>query len=724
MRLRHLYASAAQLVYASAAPLVAALVLPRLGGAQAAGVTPSGEPLTAARAVALERPMAPVPSPDGRRVAFVLSRADVARNRYEEGVYVVEADGNAPIRRVGGGRLPQVVGWISNQEVVYLADTGDGRRLWRVDAAGGAARTASGHVIGAGLAAVWDPGDLRGLGQCALSVDGRYAAMLVYDTTAGVRVAAELAARPIVDTGQALADIVPSYAAVSTPVELWIHDFVTEQESRLWATPPQPISDDRVPPLFAWSPDGTHLGVVYDSGFSRAQNARFDHRPIVLLDVPSGHVIPVGQHTGVTISPQWSPDGRYLSVLSEGPVSDGDVGVIREWRYDIQTQTFAPVGAGPVPGPFAAGSRDRVSRLARRAEAERHVLLHDCATNAATRVLACIDEAATRPPQVVVQHLSPAGEPVGGVRPVTALNPELATASLGTVAAVQWPLAEGLTGRAGLVYPVGYQAGRRYPLIVMLYNQYQAGRAFLGTTFFPNFAPQVLAGRGYAVLVVDVEGRSRPAHASFDEIAWAEMGRNAASIDSGVRRVVAMGVADSTRLGVMGWSYGCMLTDYLVWKWPGRFRAAAASESGLYNPSTYWLADLGLVHGWIEPVFGGGPYDGPALAHWQAISAVYHAGEVRTPLLMEYRTTNLAGRELYRALRAHQVPAELVWYPNETHVLHQPANILASIQRHLAWFDFWLNDGGGHGTAPDSQMGRWQALREEWVASGRSRGGP
>ncbi len=710
-----------------AASLVAALVLPQFGVARVAGVTPTGAPLTAARAVALERPMAPVPSPDGRQIAFVLSRADIVHNRYEDGVYIVDVEGRAPMRRVGGGRLPQVVGWIGSQEVVYLADTGDGRRLWRVDATGGPARSASGHVIGAGLTAVWDPSDLRGLGQCVLSVDGRYAAMLVYDTTVTVRVAAELAVHPIVDTGQALTDIVPSFAAVPAPVQLWIHDFVTGHESRLWATPPQPIAG-RVPPLVAWSPDNRHLGVVYDSGFSGAQNARFDHRPIVLLDVPSGHVTPVAQRTGITVSPQWSPDDRYLSVLSEGPVAtDGGGGVIREWRYDIQTQTFAPVGtAQAAHADFwaGAGRRDRVSRLARQVEADRHALLHDCATDAAAQVLACIDEASTRPPEVVVQRLSPAGVPVGSLRPLTALNPELATASLGRVTAVQWPLMEGLTGKAGLVYPVGYQVGRHYPLIVMLYNQYQAGRAFLATTLLPNFAPQVLAGRGYAVLVVDVERRSRPAHASFDAIKWAEMDRNAASIDSAMRRVIAMGVADSTRLGVMGWSYGCMLTDYLVWKWPGRFRAAAASESGLYNPSTYWLADLGLVHGWIEPVFGGGPYEGPALAHWQALSAVYHAGDVRTPVLMEYLTTNPAGRELYRALRAHHVPAELVWYPNETHVLHQPANILASMQRHLAWFDFWLNDGGGHGAAPDSNVVRWQALRDEWIARGRGREGP
>ncbi len=686
--------------------------------AQSVPLSSRGTPLTAEEALAVRRPLSVRLSRDGRWIAFVVRQPDAEHNRYDEGVYVVAADGSMPMRRVARGRLPQVVGW-SGHEILYLADVGDGRHLWRVPAAGGGARRVSARAIGAGLTSQWHADDLFELRPCAISPDGRYAAFLVFDTTASVRAAAELVTHPIIDTGQAIAEIMHhSFATLPIRAELWLHDLQTGREARLWAAPARPIRGD-IPPMFAWSPDAKHLGVVYRLGYGAEPNVRFDRRPIVIIDVPSGRVTPVAERTGVTIYPNWSADGRYLRVLSEGPVgADGTLNPLLEWRYDMATKAFTAVGHEPatkqVYDEFIASYLGWASDPARRVEAAHSLKLNDCSLNAEWRELACIGEAPRSPPEVVLQRLTAAGAPIGELHPLTAMNTGLATAQLGAVTELHWPLAEGLTGSAGLVYPVGYEAGRRYPLIVMLYNLY-SGRNFLATTFFPNFAPETFAGRGYAVLLMNVPDRFRAEHASFEQIRWAELGRAAASVDSAVCRVVALGVADSTRLGVMGWSYGSMITDYLLWQWPGRFRAAASSESGLYNPASYWLGTRTFAESWYHGVFGGGPYAGPALVNWQGLSAVYHAGEVRTPVLMEYLTTNITGRELYTALRAHQVPAELVWYPNETHVLSRPADVLASMRRHLDWFDFWLNHEDSRIPANDPELDRWRSLRDEWL---------
>ncbi len=695
-----------------AGALVLHVALSAVASAQLARIGPPGKPLTAAQANAARQPVSTRISADGRQIAFVVRQADAKANRYQEGVYVVAVDGSTPMRRIAGGHMLQVVGWSADgQDVMYLADVGGGQYLWRVRATGGPARRVSARAVAAGLAAAWDTDDLLSLSQCAVSPDGRYAVFVVFDTSMQVRAAARFAAQPIVDTGQAVADLIhPTFVNLPTRAELWLHDLKTGRESRLWSAPPRPISN--IPPLFAWSPRGTRLAVVYRLGFGSALNERFDRRPIVIIDVPSGRETHVSEQTGVTTDPRWSPDGRYVHVFSQGEVRVGeDMAPFRDWRYDTETKAFAPVGAARITyADFLAAADGSVATLARRVEAVQPLKLHNCTTDRALRALACIGEAPLRPPELVFQRLGPHAEPEGDLRTLTTLNSELATAQLGKVVELQWSLAENLAGSAGLVYPVGYEQGRRYPLVVMLYNTY-TGRSFLATATFPNFPAQTFAGRGYAVLLMNVPSRFRPAHASFQEIKWGELGRATASIDSGIHRTIAMGIVDSVRIGIMGWSYGSALTDYLLWQWPKRFRAAASSEGGLYSAAGYWLTTRTFADGWLNPIFGGGPY-GPSLDNWKAVSAVYHAAEISTPVLMEYRTTNIAGRELYTALRAHNVPAELVWYPNETHVLSRPVDQLASMQRHLDWFDFWLMDKDDPDPAKAAQYTRWWELRK------------
>jgi dipeptidyl aminopeptidase/acylaminoacyl peptidase len=156
-----------------------------------------------------------------------------------------------------------------------------------------------------------------------------------------------------------------------------------------------------------------------------------------------------------------------------------------------------------------------------------------------------------------------------------------------------------------------------------------------------------------------------------------------------VDEAVKEGYADPNRLGVGGWSYGGILTDYTIAS-DTRFKAAT-SGAGVGNPIMLYGVDQ-YIH----------QYDNELQPPWKAQETyiklaypLYHADRIHTPTLFmggdkDFNVPLVGGEQMYEALRSLNVPTELIVYPGQFHGFTRPSFIRDRYQRYFDWYDKWV----------------------------------
>ncbi len=666
-------------------------------------------PATIEETLALREVTALTLSPDGSQVAFALRQARPERNAYASGIFVAPTaeHAGAPLAAVKLADVSDVAAlqWTTDSRfVTYIAAAPhEARQVWRLPAAGGAPQrmSASATGVGTGLAVervTYYP-------PYALSPDGRSLAYFTWDTAGAVRAAQERWAAPFVfDEAkvESTLDILrgPSWRTIPLAAELWLRDLQSGRTERVWRSPGTMQVDadpaGTIPPELAWSPDSRALALVY---YPAHRPGEYFVRHLGVYTVADRTFRPLLSDLGWTLHPRWLPDGRGLVVRSEGRL-----GPDHPRRFDYYEYRFADNSFREVAAPT-----DLASQVGRAIEAELTARATRCTTSATQRRVACLVETPKTPPEIAVAELHD-GAQLSRVHLVTSLNPEWHAIRLGEVSQLTWPWPAPTKGEgsATLIKPLDYTPGTRYPLLVMLYNQ-GIRNGFVAQAW-SNWPVQAFAAKGYAILLVNFPPDDyQPCN--FESGKWAEAEGPVASVDSAMRRVIALGLVDTTRMGILGWSWGSYVTSYLIAHYPNRFQVAAASEGQLYNLSSYWIA-TGDVRASLAAHTGGGPYP-RYLDQWQAMSATMSAERVRIPLLQEYRTENPGGLEFYTAITSQGGAAEMVFYPNEVHVFEGPRNRLHSMHLNYDWFNFWLLGEEDPAPAKRAQYERWQAMRDQ-----------
>ena len=162
---------------------------------------------------------------------------------------------------------------------------------------------------------------------------------------------------------------------------------------------------------------------------------------------------------------------------------------------------------------------------------------------------------------------------------------------------------------------------------------------------------------------------------------------------TGVDHVIGLGVADSARLGIMGWSYGGYMTSWVITQ-TKRFKAASVGAGVTNLMSFTGTAD---IPGFIPDYMGGEYWDN--FDTWRTRSAMFNIKGVTTPTLIQHGEKDLRvpisqGYELYNALKRQSVPVKMVVYPRQPHGIQEPKLVLDAMQRNLDWFDRWILRGG------------------------------
>jgi dipeptidyl aminopeptidase/acylaminoacyl peptidase len=404
----------------------------------------------------------------------------------------------------------------------------------------------------------------------------------------------------------------------------------------------------------AFSPDGKLI--AYLRGASPTYSS-YDMARLAVIPVEGGQERLVTPDLDRAVSePSWSSDGKSIYFLLE----------------DDRSQMVAKV-------PAAGGAVERF------ADAEGVVYGVSVGKGAKGDRLAVVASTPYQPAEVMALEGKKA-------RAISSHNRELLdTIELGALEGIEFESRDGAVVHGILVKPPGYQPGRRYPTIAYIH-----GGPVGQDGFEFDFTWQILAANGYVVVAPNYRGSSGRG-LQFTRAINADWGNlEVKDVIAAVDHLVAQGIADPERLGIGGWSYGGMTTNYTIAS-DTRFKAAV-SGAGVSNMLAAYGTDqyirqyeneVGLPWNDIQP-------------YLKISYPFYEAERIKTPTLFmcgeyDFNVPLINSEQMYQALKSLGVETQLVIYPAQYHGLTKPSYQRDRAERYVAWFDRFLKGAATSG---------------------------
>ena len=257
---------------------------------------------------------------------------------------------------------------------------------------------------------------------------------------------------------------------------------------------------------------------------------------------------------------------------------------------------------------------------------------------------------------------------------------------LGKVERIQYDSQDGTSIDGWVTLPPTYNPRSTYPLILTIHGGPHG--AFASNFLFED---QLMAAAGY--IVVDTNPRGSTGYG--EKFLWGTWGawgnRDFEDVMSGVDYALKHYRADPKRLGVMGYSYGGFLTNWIIGHTP-RFAAAVVGAGPSDWISNYGTGDIPRTK---ESEFLGSPWNPQANAVMIAQSPITYAANIQTPTLFVHgeadaRVPISQGEQMYTTLKKRQIPAKFIRYPGEYHGGWSPWNTVHRYQQSLLWWNNYL----------------------------------
>jgi len=452
--------------------------------------------------------------------------------------------------------------------------------------------------------------------------------------------------------------------------------------------------DDSQP---AWSPDGKSIAFVSNRSDNPDMNYNSDIWIVSADNKDKGMSLkqvttnPVSDH-----SPSWSPDGKsltYVTTINEKimpfatehlaviPVKDGKAKILtEEIDRNISKPKFSEDGQTIIFILEDSGERQLAS-IAITGKSFIRIIKNKLT----------IRDFAMKGPSIYTLH-SYGDEPADIYKfqnnqliRLTNVNDRLLNnIKLGKFEKIKFNSKDGTQLEGFSVKPYDFDASKKYPLILWIHGGPQGQFSYN----FERIEPFLFAANGYVVLLVNPRGSTGYGE-NFCKAIFADWGnKDYEDVIAGVDYLIDEGFIDERKLGVGGWSYGGILTNYVITK-SNRFKAAISGAS------------LGIIRAnfghdqyvkWYKYEFGM-PWENKEL--WERLSPFNQVENIITPTLwiggaVDWNVPIMNSEQMYLAMKSLGRETQLVVYPNEHHGIRRPSFQKDRLERYLGWFDKYL----------------------------------
>ena len=677
---------------------VTALVVAALLAPASSLAAEAREPFTARHLWEMERLSSPAVSPDGSRIAFVVRATDFEADRGRTDLWLVGVDGRDPRRLTSHEASDHSPVWLPDGRLLFLSSRSGSTQVWRIDPDGGEASQVTDLPLAVGNLVVDPTGEriavtaevfadcedldctvarLDAAAERAASgriydellvrhwdawKDGRRSHLLVLpldggepvDVTRGLD--ADVPSKPF--GGPEEITFTPSGDGVVFAMrqggreEAWSTDFDLYVAPADGSAPPRPLTDNPAwdtHPVF--SPDGGTLAYLA----MERPGYESDRLRLVLRDWQDGSERILTEAWDRSVGEFFfAPDGTTIYATAQ------DIGEVKLFRIDVATgQVTLLVDGGHVRSPRLASPIDGEARL---------VFGLDHLKSPVELYSATLDG--------------------GDLRQLTDLNGERLSGILfGDYEQFQFAGWNDETVYGWLVEPAGRRPGERYPLAFLIHGGPQGS---FDNDFHYRWNPQVYAGAGYAVVMIDFHGSTGYGQAFTDSINDDWGGKPLVDLQRGLAAVLERYPwIDGERACALGASYGGFMVNWIASQWADGFDCLVNHDGVFDNRMMYFATEELWFPEWDH---GGTYWENPA-GHERHNPAL-HVERWKTPMLvvqgeLDYRVPVTQALGTFTALQRQGIPSRFLYFPDENHWVLSPANGLLWHEVVLDWLARW-----------------------------------
>ena len=635
--------------------------------------------------ISLQRVGSPAMSPNGAWIAYTVRDTNWDDNSYHTEIWLADAKTGETRQLTNDPKKSSASPtWSPDSRLLAFAtDRDDKRQVYLIDPRGGEARKLTSAD--------------EGVGGFAWSPDGKSIAYTMTD--------------PKTDSDKTREKTYGDFDVIGEGYRmshLWIFDVAAKQARRL-TSGPYTVGQ------FSWAPDGARI--AFDHRINSA-NANGGSADISIVAVADGTVLDLVTQDGPDTNPVWSPDGSRIAFESAMAKPS--------YFYTNRAIAVIPAAGGPIDNISTAFDED--PSIVRWTPAG----IYFAAQQRTASYLFSID-----PSTRVVKKFAPSEQSIGSgfsvtpdgqsvafvagdastlpeiyVSPLPALHPRRLTDMTAQVAGwprsalevISWKSKDGATIEGVLHKPVGFQPGRKYPLLVVIHGGptgVSRPAVFSSTSTYPI---DIWTARGALVLEPNYRGSAGYGEA-FRSLNVRNLGvGDAWDVMSGIDKLIADGLVDPDRIGAMGWSQGGYISAFLTTHDSARFKAVSVG-AGISDWMTYYVNTD--ITPFTRQYLKATPWDDPEI--YAKTSPMTYIKGARAPTLIQHGATDQRvpppdAFELYRGLQDLGIPSKLIVYKGFEGVGHGPSKPKSSravMQHNLDWFDKYL-----FGAPPDRPASR------------------
>jgi dipeptidyl aminopeptidase/acylaminoacyl peptidase len=663
---------------------------------------PTARPITIDDLFKIQSVSDPQVSPDGQWVAYAVEKTLAKEDKTETRIWMVPISGGEALPLTAEGVSSSHARWSADgKHLAFLSARGGGKtQVWLLNRQGGEAQRLTDAV--------------QDIEDFSWSPDSRRLVLILRDPTPEELEAAKEKAKGARSDDSSDGDGKDAKPKTKKPwvidrlqfkqdeigyldrrrTHLYVFDLASKSLTQITAGD----YDDSEP---AWSPDGKQLAFTSNRSTPDPDRTYNSDIWVVAADNTdkSAHLTQITTNPGADSSPSWSPDGKWIAYVTQldphlfeyatkhlavSPSSGGAAKVLTlSLDRNILDPHFSPDGKSIYFIADDDGTQNLLQvsfgdgQLGARIISGRLMVNAYSVGGGASGNIAAQVVTIDRPDEIYAV--------IGDkLTQLTHTNDALfSELKLSHSEYVHFKSRDGTAVSGYLYKPLDYSPGKKYPTLLRPHG----GPVWAYYAEFSHLA-QLFAANGYAVLFPNPRGSSGYGQ-DFCKAIWADWGNKDFQDDMAMLDyAVEQGLADPDKLGVGGWSYGGISTDFIIAQTP-RFKAAisgagAAEFRSMYGHDQYqkdYETELGL------------PWENKAT--WEKVSPFYRVANITTPTLfmggdIDWNVPILGAEQMYQALKRLGRTTELVVYPGEYHEFSAPSHIRDRLERYLAWYGHFV----------------------------------